>query len=111
MTSHTPLFATRLAAVTLLIAGLSGAALAADVGPQVIGQVAVGASQADVTRQFGEPTQSVSYLFAPGSAARYYVSGGSVGSEQVLEVRFDDQGRVTSTQLDNAIFKGLNRYH
>ncbi|MEY8876723.1 MAG: outer membrane protein assembly factor BamE [Leptothrix sp. (in: b-proteobacteria)] len=110
MTTRTTSFATRLGAAALLSAGLTGAALAADVSPQAINQVQIGATKAEVMSQLGEPTQSVSYLLAPGSAALYYVSGGTVGNEKVLEVRFDDQGHVTSTQLDDAIFKSLNRY-
>ncbi len=99
----------RLALAAALAFGGASAVMAKDVEPNAVGQVSIGQSMDSVHAAFGEPTKRNSYLFAPGSSDLYYISGGTLGSEWVLQVNYDAQGRVISSQRVNAGFYELNR--
>jgi outer membrane protein assembly factor BamE (lipoprotein component of BamABCDE complex) len=100
----------RLALIAAAAALSAGAALAHDVAPDAIAQVHVGESKPELQAQFGEPLKSESFLFAPGSAWYYYVDGGTLGSEHLLRVAFDAQGRASDTRIVDASFYGETRY-
>ena len=101
----------RIALGAVLAASLGAAAAQArEVPAAAAQQITVGASQDQVRSQFGEPLKVASYLFVPGAAWFYHVDGGNVGAERVVEVRFDGQGQVQSTQLMDAAFYGLNEF-
>lgn len=102
--------AVRVGLATALALGTVGAAMAEDVSPQVATQIAAGTSQDAVQSQLGEPIKVTSYLFAPGKAWYYYVKGGMLGNEKLVQVNFDSQGVVQSTKLVDANFYDLNRY-
>lgn len=102
--------ATRIGLAAALTLAMAGAAFAEDVSPEVAMQIAAGTNQDAVRNQLGEPVKVASYLFAPGKAWYYYVKGGTLGNEKLVQVNFDSQGVVQSTKLVDANFYELNRY-
>jgi outer membrane protein assembly factor BamE (lipoprotein component of BamABCDE complex) len=100
----------RLGLAAVLALGAAGTALADDVSPDAISQISVGESQDAVQRQFGEPIKVSSYLFAPGKAWFYYVKGGVLGNERVIQVNFDSNGVVESTRVVDADVYELDRF-
>ena len=108
-TSFAARTSTRLILSTALALGLTGAALATDISPASAGQVMKGASKTSVNAALGEPTEHMTYLFAKGSTDLYYITGGTLGNEAVLAVRYDPQGNVISSRRINAGFYDLNR--
>jgi hypothetical protein len=94
---------------TALALGATGAAHAADMEPNAVGQVTMGDSQSAVRAAFGEPTRQSTYLFAAGSTDLYYIAGGSLGNEWVMQIRYDAQGRVIASQRISAGFFDLQR--
>jgi outer membrane protein assembly factor BamE (lipoprotein component of BamABCDE complex) len=100
----------RLGLASALALGAAGMALAQEVAPEAAMQIATGSNQDAVRSQLGEPVKVTSYLFAPGKAWYYYVKGGTLGNEKLVQVNFDESGAVQSTQWVDASFHDLNRY-
>lgn len=102
-------FTARFALAAALALGATGAAMAADIDSAAVSRVSLGESQDAVRAAFGEPTKHNHYLFAPGSSDLYYISGGTLGNEWVLQINYDANDRVISSQRVNAGFFELNR--
>jgi outer membrane protein assembly factor BamE (lipoprotein component of BamABCDE complex) len=110
MNTRTHNLTARLVLAAALAFGAAGTVLASDIDPAAISQVSQGESQDAVRAALGEPTKHNHYLFAQGSSDLYYIAGGSLGNEWVLQINYDANDRVISSQRINAGFFDLNRF-